>query len=170
VKAIQWAKSDLAISSYLYCADILKKKANQEMTTTLETIFTILSYIYSILLGQIISGLLVKSGNNWGKVISRDRFAKPHVIFYFVLLDTIICSVLIYFCSAILLGFITVYPYIVYGLTMEIAFFAYVKTCHTLGRKITSNFRKYWKGVLFVQLTSIVNFGIVYALLYYGIL
>lgn len=140
------------------------------MTTTLEIAFTMLSYIYSILLGQIISGILVATGSNWGKIIVNNKFAKPYVVFYFVILDATVCSVLIYFYSSLLVNFLIAYPYIVYGLTLEIAFCGYVKTCHTLGRKITKNFRKYWKGVLFVQLTSIANFAIVYFLNYYGLL
>lgn len=140
------------------------------MQPPLEASFTILSYLYSIFLGQIISGLLVTSGIGWGKIYGDYHFAKPYVVFYFVVLDAVVCSVLIYFVSALLMNFLIMYPLLVYGLTLEIAFGAYVKTCHTLGRKILRNFRKYWKGVAFVQITSLLNFVFVSLLIYYKII
>jgi hypothetical protein len=136
----------------------------------LEPIFAILSYVYPILLGQVISGLLVKTGAGYGRIIGENRFAKPHMIFLFGLLDAVVCGVLSYLTNSIFLRFITEYPFSIYGLTMELAFVGYVKTCHTLGRKLKTNFKKYWKGVAFVQVTSILNFALVGLLIYYKII
>jgi hypothetical protein len=47
------------------------------MPTPLEFPFTILSYLYSIFLGQVISGLLIVSGEGWGKIKGEKHFASP---------------------------------------------------------------------------------------------
>lgn len=140
------------------------------MPTMLEAVLAILSYILPMLLGQIISGLLVKTGAGYGRIISGNHYAKPYVIFLFGLLDAVVCGILIYLTGSIFLNFMTQYPLLIYGLTMELSFAGYVKTCHTLGRRIWKNFQKYWKGVLFVQVTSILNFLIVCLLYYYQLI
>ena len=140
------------------------------MVVQVELFFQGLSYVLSILLGQIISGLIVVSGEGWGKIAGQNRFAKPHIFFLYGLLDTVVCAILLLLASSYIMMFLTMYPLLIYGVTLEIAFGAYVKTCHTLGRKILNNFRKYWKGVALVQITSILNFAFVGLLLYYRII
>lgn len=141
-----------------------------DMPIQTELFFQGLSYILSIFLGQIISGLIVVSGEGWGKIAGQNQFVKPYVFFLYGLLDTVVCAILLLFASSYIVSFLKMYPFLIYGVTLETAFVAYVKTCHTLGPRIMKNFRKYWKGVVFVQLTSIANFGIVAFLIYYKII
>jgi len=127
-------------------------------------IVQILSYLYSILLGQIFSGILIITGEGWGKIRgSNGRFAKPHVLFGYAILDAIMCSIIIYVGNSILVDFLVKHFNIVFGLSIELAFASFFWFCHTLSLKTQNTLKRYWKVILTLQTLAILNFFLVYA-------
>jgi hypothetical protein len=129
-------------------------------------IFLVLAYLYSVLIAQIISGLLIVSGKGWGKIRGVDgRFASSGVLFGFFVLDALLCSVFILLVSSLLENFLYSQFELAYGLTVEVLFITYLKVCHTFSFKVGNALRKYWKAVTIFQVTAILN--IVVVLLFY---
>jgi len=125
-------------------------------------IFSILSYLYSVLIAQIISGLLIVSGKGWGKIRGNGHFASAGTLFVFFVMDAVACSFLIFFASSILANFLYIHVDLAFGLTVEVLFVTFAKSCHTFGLKTKKALRKYWKWVVFSQILAILNFILVY--------
>ena len=117
-----------------------------------------LSYLFSLMIGSMISGVVVTIDKNGRIRDSHNRFISFWRGFVFVILDLIVCSGLATFASGALRTFlftnIMLIPAIVSG--MFLAFLIWF--CHSLSYKI----EKHWKALAILSLIIIVNIVLVY--------
>jgi len=129
-------------------------------------VVSFLAYTYSLLLGQMISGIFVISGKGWGKIRGNDgRFAPVSTLFVFTIIDAMISSALIIFFEEILRNWLYAHSLLIpaTAISLGIAFFLWFS--HSLSLRILRTLKKYKKTIAILLLIAALNVFVVYSML-----